>query len=115
MQQPAEGAGVAGISVLWQERDSQKSGRPSSENAVSANGLICAGFRPLRAGSQQPEGSLMFNYPWNNRNTRFVRAKPIGRGPCWRKGSQFEGREQWRRPLDGNDRARIMHSAEALE
>jgi hypothetical protein len=57
----------------------------------------------------------MFNYPWNNRNTRFAGAKPIGRGPSWRKGSQFDRGDQWRRPLDRNDRARVLHCAEALE
>jgi hypothetical protein len=57
----------------------------------------------------------MFNYPWNNRNTRFARAQPSGPGPCWRKGSQFDRGNQWRRPLDRNDRARILHCAEALE
>jgi len=57
----------------------------------------------------------MFNYPWNNRNSRFIGARRIGRGPCWRKGSQFDRGDQWRRPLDRNDRARILHCAEALE
>lgn len=57
----------------------------------------------------------MFNYPWNNRNTRFAGAKRTGRGPCWRKGSKFDMGDRWRRPLDRNDRARVMHSAEALE
>jgi hypothetical protein len=57
----------------------------------------------------------MFNYPWNNRNTRFVRAERLSRGPCWRKGSKFDQGNQWRRPLDRNDRARILHCAEALE
>ena len=57
----------------------------------------------------------MFNYPWNNRNSRFAGASRIGRGPCWRKGSQFDRGDQWRRPLDRNDRARVLHCAEALE
>lgn len=57
----------------------------------------------------------MFTYPWNNRNTRFVRASRIGRGQCWRKGSQFDRGDQWRRPLDRNDRARVLMRAEALE
>src|SRR3954447_23589535 len=100
---------------LLQARDSQKSERASSGNPVSANGLICAGFRPLRRVLSNPKGACMFNYPWNNRNIRFAKAQPLGRGPCWRKGSKFDRGEQWRRSLDRNDRARVLHCAEALE
>ena len=57
----------------------------------------------------------MFNYPWNNRNSRFAGTRRVGRGPCWRKGSQFDRGDQWRRPLDRNDRARVLVCAEALE
>src|SRR5215213_6044927 len=57
----------------------------------------------------------MFTYPWNNRSNRFAGASHIGRGPSWRKGSQFDRGDQWRRRLDRNDRARVLHCAEALE
>jgi hypothetical protein len=57
----------------------------------------------------------MFNCPSNNRNNRFAGAKVIGRGPRWRKGSRFDVGEKWRRPLDRNDRARVMVCAEGLE
>jgi hypothetical protein len=57
----------------------------------------------------------MFNCPSNNRINRFAGAKRIGRGPSWRKGSQFDRGGKWRRPLDRNDRARVMVCAEALE
>jgi len=57
----------------------------------------------------------MFTYPWNNRINRFAGAQRIGRGPCWRKGAQFDRGDKWRRPLDRNDRARVMVCAEALE
>jgi len=67
----------------------------------------------------------MFSHPINSRANRFngkipyfnrfADAKPIGRGPCWRKGSKFDRGDQWRRPLDRNDRARVMVCAEGLE
>jgi hypothetical protein len=57
----------------------------------------------------------MFNYPWNNRANRFAGARHVGRGPCWRKGSQFDRGDQWRRAIDRNDRARVLMCAEALE
>ena len=57
----------------------------------------------------------MFTYPWNNRINRFAGAHRIGRGSSWRKGSQFDRGNQWRRPLDRNDRARVLMCAEALE
>jgi hypothetical protein len=57
----------------------------------------------------------MFNCPSNNRINRFAGAQRIGRGPSWRKGSRFDYGDQWRRPLDRNDRARVLVSAEALE
>src|SRR3954452_13692584 len=41
---------------LSQERDSQNSALPSSGNLVSANGLICAGFRSLRRVLSNPKG-----------------------------------------------------------
>lgn len=50
-----------------------------------------------------------------NPRDRFKGAKRIGRGPCWRKGSKFDHGDGWRRPLDRNDRARVMVCAEALE
>ena len=67
----------------------------------------------------------MFNQPINSRANRFngripffnrfAGAKPIGRGPKWRKGSKFDKGKTWRRPLDRNDRARVLSCAEALE
>jgi hypothetical protein len=57
----------------------------------------------------------MFNCLSNNRINRFAGAKVIGRGPRWRKGSRFDVGEKWRRPLDRNDRARVMVYAEGLE
>jgi hypothetical protein len=67
----------------------------------------------------------MFNHPINSRANRFngripffnrfAGAERIGRGPKWRKGSHFDRGDQWRRPLDRNDRARVLHCAEALE
>jgi hypothetical protein len=67
----------------------------------------------------------MFNHPINSRANRFngripcfnrfAGAERIGRGPKWRKGSRFDVGDQWRRPLDRNDRARVLHCAEALE
>jgi hypothetical protein len=67
----------------------------------------------------------MFNQPINSRANRFngtipffnrfAGAKPIGRDPAWRKGSKFDRGNQWRRPLDRNDRARLMVCAESLE
>ena len=85
----------------------------------------------------------MFNHPTNSRANRFNgklppadslipnkdftddawlrgfrrrgHAKVIGKGPKWRKGSRFEVGKQHRRPLDRNDRARVLHCAEALE
>jgi hypothetical protein len=72
-----------------------------------------------------PKGAIMFNVPTNSRANRFngtlpafnrfAGAKVIGRGPKWRKGSKFDPDGSWRRPLDRNDRARVMASAEALE
>jgi hypothetical protein len=62
-----------------------------------------------------PEGAVMFNCPSNNRINRFAGAKVIGKGPRWRKGSLFDRGDKWRRPLDRNDRARVMVCAEALE
>src|SRR4051812_11663577 len=44
---------------LLQAGDSQKSERASSGNPVSANGLICAGFRLHRAGFINPKGASM--------------------------------------------------------
>jgi hypothetical protein len=57
----------------------------------------------------------MFNCPSNNRINRFAGAKVIGKGPRWRKGSHFDRGDTWRRPLDRNDRARVMVCAEGLE
>ena len=67
----------------------------------------------------------MFNHPINSRANRFngripafdrfAGAKVIGKGPKWRKGSRFDVGEKWRRPLDRNDRARVMVCAEGLE
>jgi hypothetical protein len=42
-------------------------------------------------------------------------AKVIGKGPKWRKGSRFDYGDRFRRPLDRNDRARVMVCAEGLE
>jgi hypothetical protein len=50
-----------------------------------------------------------------NRADRFAGPKRIGRGPSYRKGSQFDYGDRHRRPLDRNDRARVMVCAEALE
>ena len=50
-----------GISYPLQERDSQKLAHPSSGNPVSANRLICAGFRLPRAGFSNPKGVSMSN------------------------------------------------------
>jgi hypothetical protein len=49
------------------------------------------------------------------RLNRFRAANPIGRGPSWRKGSKFDCGDKWRRPLDRNDRARVMFCAETFE
>jgi hypothetical protein len=67
----------------------------------------------------------MFTWPINSRANhfngtipafnRFAGAERIGRGPKWRKGSKFDHGDQWRRPLDRNDMARIMFCAETLE
>ncbi len=67
----------------------------------------------------------MFSHPSNSRanrlngsiptTNRFAGAKIIGKGPKWRKGSKFDYDGSWRRPLDRNDRARVMVCAEALE
>jgi len=46
----------------------------------------------------------MFNYPFNNRINRSP-GEAIGRGPSWRKGSQFDRGRQFPPPLDRNDRA----------
>src|SRR3954452_23119185 len=70
-----------------------------------------------RVACSNPKGAVMFTHPWNNRNTRFAPGafKRTVSWRCWRKGSQFDRGDRWRRPLDRNDRARIMHCAEALE
>jgi hypothetical protein len=68
----------------------------------------------------------MFSHPINSRANRFngcipaafdrfAGAKVIGKGPKWRKGSKFDYDGSWRRPLDRNDRARVLVCAEALE
>jgi hypothetical protein len=46
---------------------------------------------------------------------RFAETVRIGSGPKWRKGSRFDAGDKWRRPLDRNDRARVLFCAESLE
>ena len=57
----------------------------------------------------------LFGLRRRNPRDRFAGAQRVGRGPMWRKGSQFDRGDQWRRPLDRNDRARVMTCAEGLE
>ena len=57
----------------------------------------------------------LFGFRRRKGRDRFAGAKRIGRGPAWRKGSQFDCGNKWRRPLDRNGRARVMFCAEALE
>ena len=50
------------------------------------------------------------------RRDRFAGAKRIGRSSKpWRKGAVFDIGDRHRRPLDRNDRARVLMRAEALE
>jgi hypothetical protein len=71
-------------------------------------------------GKAPPPDSLIPNQDfvdnvWLRPFRRRGAAKLIGRGPKWRKGSRFDVGDKWRRPLDRNDRARVMVCAEGLE
>ena len=80
---------------------------------VSANGLICAGFWPLRAGSQQPEGGPMRSIAYALPSfPGFAGPRTYAAWPVWKDSAHGEVRFA---PLPKKEAARRWHKARRFD